>query len=413
MQKKTFITRLILLVLITLFVSCDLLKHDAPPTPEDKYLVSYEKHKTYLTNLIKSFLNIAAENTPELESTIEEVKHSISVYTISYLTTFNGKEVVASGLVSVPNSGNIQFPMISFQNGTNTSHAKAPSEAPDSELFMMLEFVASTGFVVVIPDYLGFGVSDTMFHPYLDKASTVQSVSDMWKAVEELLNNYLNIKINNDLYITGYSQGGWATMQLQNAIESGLVPDFNLKASACCSGPYDLNYINNYVLNIDHYGKPHFLGYVFNSYKNLGIINTPFNEVFKPPYNQLVDDLYDGSLTGNSIDQQLTTDMTAFFTDDYRQNATTDTKFSSIINAMKNNSIKAWKTITPTRLYHGTADDLVPEEVSKNIYDEFLTQGITDGMVEYISFPGLNHTTAIIPTELSAMNWFIELKNRE
>jgi hypothetical protein len=37
-----------------------------------------------------------------------------------------------------------------------------------------------------MPDYLGFGSSDNMFHPYLHKESTVQTVLDMLRAVDEL-----------------------------------------------------------------------------------------------------------------------------------------------------------------------------------------------------------------------------------
>ncbi|NQU87518.1 MAG: hypothetical protein HQ541_17330, partial [Mariniphaga sp.] len=72
--------------------------------------------------------------------------------------------------------GTDAYPLLSFQNGTNTLHANAPSVNPDWELYRFLEAVSSTGFVLAIPDYIGFGSTEEKFHPYLDKESTIQCV---------------------------------------------------------------------------------------------------------------------------------------------------------------------------------------------------------------------------------------------
>src|SRR5665811_2636213 len=98
-----------------------------------------------------------------------------------------------------------------------------------------------------------------------------------------------------DRYIAGYSQGGWATMQLQKAIEENYSNQFNLKASACGAGPYYLNYINEYILQQTEYPMPYFIGYMFNTYINLGI-TTPASEIFKTPFDTRITTLYDGCL---------------------------------------------------------------------------------------------------------------------
>ena len=46
--------------------------------------------------------------------------------------------------------------------------------------------IASMGYVVVIPDYPGFGESADIPHPYLIKEPTVRSVVDMLFAVREM-----------------------------------------------------------------------------------------------------------------------------------------------------------------------------------------------------------------------------------
>lgn len=405
--EKTFF----ILLIITILTGCDLFKGDDPePIPTDEYLLSYEQQKSYLPSIIQIALQEVIGDYPELESLMTEFKHPITVYTITYTTTYNDEPVTASGMVSIPLTVGEPFPVFSFQNGTNTLHSEAPSVNPDSEFFLLLEFIASTGFVVSVPDYLGFGASEQMFHPYLDKESTVQIVTDMIKAVKELVNNHLDIEISDDLYINGYSQGGWATMQLQKSLEQDNTTGMNLKASACGAGPYDLNFINNYILAQTDYPEPYFIGYIYNSYIQTGSITNATSDVFKSPYDERISTLYDGSKSGEEINAQLTTSVAELFTDYYRQNATTDNKFSSVISSLTNNSVGAWKTNIPTMIIHGTDDTFVPPQVSFNMYQNFLLQGVNPANLTYVPVPGAGHREGIIPAEAAALKWFIELK---
>ena len=413
-MKKTILVKSVIILFVTVLLSsCDLLNNNDDTKQNDEYLVSYNKKKTLLTSVIKMALETQTNSYPDIQSIIDKMQHSVSVYSISYITTFKGEQITASGLVAVPLTTGIEFPIMSFQNGTNTLHSLAPSVNPDSQLYLMLESIASTGFIISIPDYLGFGTSDQMFHPYLDKESTVQTVTDMLHAVKELINNHLNIEVSNDLYITGYSQGGWATMQLQKAIETQYSSEFNLKASACAAGPYDLNFINNYVLGQTTYPMPYFLGYVFNSYINLGDITTPASDVFNSPYDNIVTTYYDGTHSGEEINGQLTTSVSSLFTEDYRNNVNTDEKFASVISSMSANSISAWNTVTPMMILHGTADDFVPPQVSLNIYQDFLTEGVNPEKIIYLPLPGETHTSGVIPAELASIKWFLDLKDAQ
>ena len=404
---------LAILLFVAVLTSCDLLNNSADPVPVDEYLVSYNKQRTLIPSIIKLGMEAQINNYPEVQPLIDKMEHSVSVYTITYNTTFDGNPIVASGLVAVPNTSGIQFPVMSFQNGTNTLHSMAPSVNPDDMVFLMLEFISSTGFIISVPDYLGFGASDQMFHPYMHKESTVQAVTDMLRAVKELINNHLYTEMSDDLYITGYSQGGWATMQLQKAIETQYSSEFNLKASACAAGPYDLNYVNHYVLDRETYPMPYFLGYVFNSYINLGLVSIPVSDLFNPPFDNVITTYYDGTHSGEEINAALTTSVSQLLANDYRNNAYTDTKYSSIINSMSANSISAWNTTIPTRIIHGTNDEFVPQEVSLNTYQDFLNKGVSTDQIMYIPLVGLGHISGIIPAELEAISWFIDLKDAE
>lgn len=408
MNKTYFSKLLIISSIVWLVAGCDLNKND-DTKPVDKYLVSFEKHKTYLPAFIKSLLTPLVEDYPELQTIADNVKHGVDVYKITYITKFDGQELLASGLVSVPVDPGT-YPVISYQNGTNTLNSNAPSVNPNYELYLLLEFMAAPGFVVSVPDYLGFGASKSMFHPYLDKTSTVQSVTDMLRAVDEFVDHYLDIETNDDLYITGYSQGGWATMQLQKAIELELSDEFKLKASACGAGPYDLNLVNDYILAQATYPMPYYMGYIFNSYIKMGDITILPSEIFKSPYDGRILTLYDGTKSGDEINAQLTTKTFDLFTAAYISGSKTDPKFASVFNSLKNNSVTAWKTNIPTLIMHGTDDNYVPPSTSANIYNGFVAQGVSPTTVTYLPIPGAGHSTGIIPAGVAAFNWFIGMK---
>ncbi len=412
MKKKFhFLSRILLISFAFLFIaSCHNLFDDDEPEPTNEYLISYELERSYLPVVVNQGFVQLVQQFPEMSFIRDRVQYGIMIYKIVYKTTLQGEEQRASGLVCVP-MGEGTFPLLSYQNGTNTQHSNAPTVNPDFPLYQMLEFVASTGFIISLPDYLGFGSSDNMFHPYMHQESTVQSVIDMLRAVNELVNNYLDVNLKDELYLSGYSQGGWATMQVQKAIEEQYGSEFNLEASACAAGPYNLLQVNDYILSQNTYPMPYFAGYMFNSYMNLDITTTPIDSVFQDPYAGKIPTLYDGSKSGEQINQELTTSVADLFTANYRNNYHTDTTFSSLVAALEENSIGAWSTATPTRIYHGTDDQFIPYEVSETIYSEFQNEGAGNS-VELIPLDGLGHTTGIVPAGLLSIEWFLELSGQ-
>lgn len=407
MKFSTFVKTLFFSIVIISFSAChNIFNNDDDPVNE--YLISYETEKSYLPILIETLFDQLVNQYPDMAAVRDRVEYGITVYKITYYTTFQGESQVASGLVCVPLAEG-PFPVMSYQNGTNTLHSNAPSENPNNQLYQMLQSVASTGFVVAIPDYIGFGSSDNTFHPYLHKESTVQTVVDMLRAIDELTENYLNVSVTNDLYISGYSQGGWATMALQKALEQDYSGEFDLKASACGAGPYDLNFINQYILNQENYPMPYFAGYMIDSYKNLGVVTTPIDSVFQEPYAEKIPELYDGTLTGVEINEELTTVVADLFTENYIDNYATDTTFTSLMQTLADNTVEAWATNIPTRIYHGTADDFVPPQISVDIHQDFLDAGAGSNNVTLIPLPELDHREGIVPTGLASIQWFLEL----
>ena len=386
-------------------VSCK--KNDNPVVTENQYFISSVLKTTISTQqALTNFTSLS----PEAAAIAFYIKKEVNVEMLTYKTTFRGKNIFASGLVCLPKEpGN--YPILSFQNGTNTEHRKAPTESYDEDFFPIIESVASLGFIVVIPDYIGFGASKSVPHPYLDAKSSTQSILDMLRATTEYTSgDKILAKTNKDLFIFGYSQGGWATMQLQKTIEKDYSSEFNLIASSCGAGPYSIEYMNNYIVNQTDYPMPYFLAYLLNSYQTIGSFSNPLSDIIQQPYAGLIPGLFDGTNSGGTINSKLTTKMANFLTAEYRTGYVADAKFVSVRSAFLSNSVIAWNAKTPMKLFHGASDDYIPVGISQQILADFKTKGVPDSQIQLVILPGADHTSGVYPTGLNTIQWFLTLR---
>jgi hypothetical protein len=159
-----------LLLYSILIISCS----KETTSPGYKNYVSKEVALTLSKEYLSALVDAVSAANPEASQIKPLIVSDITIYKIVYKTTVNDLEINASGLVCVPETpGN--YPVLSFQNGTNTVNAYAPSQFPSDYSYQMIELIASLGYIVVISDYPGFGASVSVTHPYLVKEPTVRS----------------------------------------------------------------------------------------------------------------------------------------------------------------------------------------------------------------------------------------------
>lgn len=381
-----------------------------PEKKPNEYFISNEYKYTISSQEAKIRLTTFQIIIPETSVFGPLVKNDIEVHKVTYKTIFKNSNIKASGLVCMPKTAG-DYPVLCFQNGTNTLLSEAPTENPKSDPLSILESVASMGFIVVIPDYIGFGASSQLPHPYLHAESTTQSILDMLRAVNEFsTEDKIVAKPTKDLYIFGYSQGGWATMQLQKAIETKYSSEFNLIASSCAAGPYSLDYMNEFITSKTDYPMPYFLAYLLNAYHSIGQITNPLSDFIQEPYAAKIPGLFNGLNSGGTINAALTTNMANLLSPDYRTQFATNPKFTEIKSAFIANSVAVWNITTPTRLYHGGNDEFIPVSLSIKTFQDFKTAGVSDSKIKLIVIPGYDHPTGVVPVGLSTIIWFLELK---
>jgi pimeloyl-ACP methyl ester carboxylesterase len=277
----------------------------------------------------------------------------------------------------------------------------------------MIELVASMGYVVVIPDYPGFGASAQIAHPYLITEPTVRSIVDMLLAVKELGKSDIpGITLKNQYFLVGYSQGGWATMALHKALETEYSNEFNLGGSVCGAGPYDINYLFQTMINASTYPVPAYLGYIVHAYSAYDQFTNPVNDILNEPYAYRLNSLYTGLLDISQINSQLTTSITGLIKSDFISGFSSLPKFSTIRDALTRNSIIPWHTFKPLYMLHGGSDTQVNPAVTTYFYDAMITAGTSAGVCTKEILPGLDHGDGVTPCMIKGFKFILNLTTR-
>ena len=167
-------------------------------------------------------------------------RYAVHAYRLTYLTVDGqGLEILASALVTLPQKpANSLSPVLSYQHGTIKREAEAPSHLAD--LGSPEVILASLGYIVLSPDYVGYGASKGAGHPYLLAGPSASAVIDMLTAAKYWRQTQ-QVRDNKQLFLAGYSEGGYVTMATQRALQAGVSTHRNEVVSvAPGAGPYNV-----------------------------------------------------------------------------------------------------------------------------------------------------------------------------
>jgi predicted esterase len=351
-------------------------------------------------------LAIAALATFGVDTSSLAGKYGVMLRRITYRTvTPDGRLIAASGVVAWPlKLAGAASPMLSFQHPTLFRDADAPSNSasPDPALLA----VAGTGYIVLMPDYIGYGASAGEVHPYVHAQGLAAPIVDMIRATRKLLASH-NIATNGQLFLTGYSEGGYATLAAQKEMEQNLPLEFPLTASMAGAGPYDMTATTQYIVGLASNANPAITGFVFKAYDHWYQWNR-LGDIFQPPYDTVVATYYDGTHSSNEITSALTTTTADLFSASFLS-AFLGTGEASVKAGFAANDIYDWAPHTPTRLFHGVDDSIVPYFNATTARDAMNTAGATDLALIDCSTPILiprDHEECVPDYLGQVANWF-------
>ena len=301
-------------------------------------------------------------------------RYSVSSYRLNYVTTDkNGAKVTASGLVSVPvKAAGARSPVLSYQHASTFRNNQAPSikvEAVEPPLVL-----ASLGYIVVSPDYVGFGASDGVEHPYLTASPSSRAVIDMLSAAQTW-RRQAGVADNGQLFLAGYSEGGYATMAAHRAIhQQGGELKTQLQAAVPGAGPYDVQEtLDEQLDRVRKLFPP--LALLIDPDHLSDASESVRNEVRRLLLRQMVPE--DGDVRYQTLF------MDRFLADDK----------AGI--AAEHSVHLGWAPSVPVYLFHGRGDLTVPYSAAESARDTLRAAGATDVTLTDCTTPKFGHLDCV------------------
>jgi hypothetical protein len=232
----------------------------------------------------------------------------VNVYHIEYYTVGGANEsTTASGALMVPSGTAASCqgarPIVEYAHGTSTEHnfnIADLTNQQNAEGILLAAFFAARGYIVVAPNYAGYDTSTLPYHPFLVADQQSKDMIDALTAARTALSANTQVSDNGQLFITGYSQGGFVAMATHRAMQAAGMP---VTASAPMSGPYALAAFVDAEFEGEVSGDaPVVATLLLTGYQNsYGNIYSAPTDVFAAQYAPGIDTLFPSALSRSQI----------------------------------------------------------------------------------------------------------------
>jgi acetyl esterase/lipase len=348
------------------------------------HLQSAQLIENFSETQVDSFLT--AQGIP---NGVVTIRNSLKAYKITYSTvSYDSSATVATGVVFMPQGNdNCKRAILNYCHGTIIKKSDAPSNRV-GEYVVGIAFGAA-GYITIMPDYLGLGDVSPGLHPYIHANSEASAVVDMIRASKEWMDS-TNYRYGDQLFLTGYSQGGHASMAAHRLMQESLPGEFTVTAAAPLSGPYDVAGVQAEVITKDSsYGSPGYLPFVLFSYNMVYNMYGSYDAILDTPYNSIVPPLMDGSVSLGVVENFIPDTPNLIIIPALLDTFETDT--SHIFwDALRANNLWDWVPQCPVRMGYCEADELVSYKNAIACRDSMIARGATDVQAVSVN-PSLHH----------------------
>ncbi|RMG74410.1 MAG: alpha/beta fold hydrolase [Bacteroidetes bacterium] len=333
------------------------------------------------------------------------IEYDVKAYKLVYWTpAATGDSLTfASGLLLVP-QGDCDFPLFCYAHGTQY-YGQDVSDL-QGEYPIGLAFAAN-GYLTAMPDYLGYGATPISHpHPYVHAATEASATIDMLRATRQWASQQA-VRLSEQVFLSGYSQGGHVAMATARTMETDLSSEFSLTAVVPGSGPYDVSATTRDSLLAERPTSAFYLAFVMTSYQYVygSIWNVP-SDILVPPYDQWVPEFFDRE---NPIPRPLPDTAVRMLRPEVVATVRQDS-LHPINLALRDNDVYDWTPQVPMRMYYCEADEQVPYTNALVAQAAFQQNGSTS-TIALSAGPELDHVSCAIPTLLFAKGWFDSMRD--
>ncbi len=330
--------------------------------------------RTLIRSFSKSQLDsvLGANGIPSLFVTTQ---YGVDVYKVTYNSfDFDSSSVIESGLLAIPQNVGCKLPIVSYQHGSMSRKEDAPSRLNGAEPLISC-ILASNGYVGCAPDYIGLGDCPGI-HRYQHALTEAMSVIDLIRAARESCDS-LGVKLNGQIFLGGYSEGGHATMAAFKTIQEKLDNEIHVTAAAPMSGAYDMSGVMvDVMLSNNTYPSPSYLAYLVASWNPVYHMYDSLSKPLLAPYDSLLPIWFDGTHGLGYIDGQMPGVPKLIFKPD------TVTAFANDTNhvfrrALRDNDLWNWVPQSPVRMLFCGNDHYVSPDNARVAYQRMVANGCT------------------------------------
>jgi hypothetical protein len=382
--------------------------------------------------------------SPALECILFEM---VSLYKVLYQSVdpTENETATLSGLIIIPKknlaNGNMGFggtqpsmPILGYQHGTLLYRGYAPSQFYKYQPYNFIEvlvailFASLNGYIVAMADYQGMGDDNSHIQPYMCASPLSQAVADLLLETKKYIDQLEGVYWNEQIFLTGYSQGGYVTMATAKKIQEDPKKKYSLLkkhliATAPCAGPYSLSKVMHFLMLRDEempegrYFLPMVIRGFYEKYGSEyadGMFTK--EKALKPEYYHIWE-LVDGSQKSKDVEKEIPAVPKEILSDGMIT-ALCDPN-SDVYEALLDNDLINWKPDLEKpekfmQLYHSNSDDMVPFENSVRAYESFKKAGLSIPLVPmfYIPLGVPSHVGGAIPCLLAAYAWVNTFRNK-
>ena len=372
-------------------------------------VLSVEKLASFTVAQIDSMIDLAVP----IPGLIQAV-HPVDLYKVIYLTPYIHPDslVTASMAVAFPINSPCEFPLVGYGHGTQADRWGSASNMAGAQWDVNCIF-ASTGYTVAMPDYLGLGDADprVLIHPYTHAFSQANTMINSLRASRHVCDS-LDILLNGQVFLYGYSQGGGTTVATVKEIQENYPAEFDIAGSAPMAGAYDLIDAQvDLIASDDVYPTPGYLPYVVLAYQSVyqNMFDEP-SDFLKSPYDTIIPPLfYEGNTGIGSINNQSTPVPKHMVIDSVVNSFLTDSLHPLRLNLRENDLIRDWYPTSPMKLFYCEGDDQVTYLNSEVAYDTWVSMGADTSLLEKQDFGLLDHGGCAPLAILAGKEYFDEL----
>ena len=277
----------------------------------------------------------------------------------------NGDSITLSGKIVVPDK-------VPVRNIILVSHYTigANFEAP-SQCFPIEGILAGHGYAVVVADYIGFGVTRHLPHPYMVGELTAKNVIDLYFAALPYLKSIDKMPADPSIYLMGYSQGGATTVTVQYLLERDY-PEVKIRRNFAGGGPYDLAATYDKWIADDITGIPCAVPMIIQGMNVAEHLGLDYAVFFQPKLLENYDEYINSkNYTVKQISMLMGANRLSQIVTDECRDKHTESSFKLYRALMRNSIAYLWRPVAPLYMFHSQDDDTVPFENSQKAREEW------------------------------------------